>query len=440
MTDRNLDPSRHAPSLWAATAPDAPPTAPLAPGEHVADLAVIGAGFTGLSAALHAAQRGTDVVVLEASEIGWGASGRNNGLAIPALTRADPDVLVAEFGPETGESVVAILRDSAQTLFELVRRHGIDCEAAQTGWIQPAHRESRLALSRSRFEQWRRRGAAVELLDRDRVAELTGSRFWYGGWRAATGGHLNPLAFARGLARAAIAAGARVHTRTPAAGIVREGDRWRVDTPAGCVRARFVVLATHGYSGLFAPDAWPGVRKCIVPARSYQMATRPLPDDVRRTVLPGNAAMSDTHADLHFGHFDARGRFVTGGALVIAAGYDERLRARIGARLVRMFPQLEAAGEIRFEHVWHGYFAATVDKLPRFHRLADGLVTWLGCNGRGVAFGTALGPVLADAAMGSKPALDALPFEPLRPIPAHALARRTALAAMLYYRWLDGRD
>ncbi len=440
MTDPNRDPNRLPPSLWADTAEPAPATTPLPPGEHRCDLLVIGAGFTGLSSALHAAQAGVATTVLESAEIGWGASGRNNGLAIPALTRADPDVLVAEFGPDKGESVVAILRDSSQMLFDLVRTHGIRCEAVQSGWLQPAHRESRMALARSRHAQWQRRGAPVELLDRDQVEALTGTRFWHGGWINRSGGHINPLGFARGLARAAIDAGAQVFTRSPATGLERVGDGWLARTPQGTVRARAVVLATHGYTGLFAPSPWPDLQRTMVPTRSYQMATRPIPAAMRATILPTNVAMSDTHNDLHFAHWDAEGRLVTGGAMVIPLGYENRLRARIGERWLRVYPQLAPLGTLQFDHVWHGYFASTPDRIPRFHRLADGVVTWLGCNGRGVALGTALGPVLADAALGRAEAVAKLPFEAPRVVVAQGLVKRMAMGAMLYFRWLDGRD
>jgi len=435
--DPNLDPLDHAPSLWAATAEPAPLTEALPPGEHRADLVVVGGGFGGLSAALHAAERGAQVIVLEASEIGWGASGRNNGQVIPCLTRADPDLLVGEFGAEKGEALVALIRDSADTLFELVSKHGIACEAVQNGWVQPAHRESRLAIARSRHEQWARRGAPVELLDREQLANITGSNYWHGGWQNPTGGHLNPLGFARGLARAAQAAGAQVHTRSAATALQREGDRWRVSTVSGSILSRRVIIATHSYSGLFAPSLWPGLAQTLIPLRSYQVATQVLPPDIRATILPHNHAMSDTHRDLHFARLDSHGRLVTGGALIVAANFESRLRQRIGARLLKIFPQLAALGEIGFDYVWHGYFAATPDQLPRFHQLADGLYTWVGCNGRGVALSTALGPVLADAALGDRVAL---PFAAPRHIPAHALVKRTAMAAMVYYRWLDGRD
>lgn len=440
MIDPNLDPARQPPSLWAATAAPGPDTGPLPPGEHEADLLVVGAGVTGLAAALHAAQRGAKVVVLEASEIGWGASGRNNGQVIPTLTRADPDVLVRAFGSAHGETLVALLRDSADTVFDLVRRHAIDCEAVQNGWVQPAHRESRLELSRSRCAQWRRRGAPAELLDREQVAAITGSRFWCGGWQNPTGGHLNPLAFARGLARAAIGAGAALYTRTPVGRVQRAGDRWQVGAGAASVRARRVLVATHGYSGFATPSPWPGLAQTLVPVRSYQIATPPLPPELRASILPRNHAMSDTQADLHFARLDAQGRLVSGGALVLATGYEQRLRERIGARLLKLFPQLQPLAPIKFDYLWHGVFAATPDKLPRFWRLDDGVFGWVGCNGRGLAFGTALGPVLADAALDGDRAAATLPFEAPRVIPGRAWARLGVAATTLYYRWRDGQD
>lgn len=437
MKNPNLDSLRHAPSLWAHTAEKAPDTQALAPGEHRADLVVVGGGFGGLSAALHAAEKGLKVILLEASEIGWGASGRNNGQVIPCLTRADPDILVKEFGSEKGEALVALLRDSASAVFDLIRKHKIECEAVQNGWVQPAHRKSRLAVAQSRHDQWKRRGAPVELLDQDQVAAITGSAYWYGGWQNSTGGHINPLGFARGLARAAIAAGAQVHTRSAVSRVQREGDDWKISTASSVVRSTRVILATQGYTGFFTPELWTGLARSLVPARSYQMATQVLPEDIRATILPKNHALSDTHGDLHFARFDAKGRLVTGGALIIPAYFDARLRQRIGARLHKLFPQLDALGKVCFDYLWHGDFAATPDKLPRFHRLDKGLYTWIGCNGRGVALATALGPVLVDAALGAD---SLLPLEQPRPIAAHALVKRVAMAAMLYYRWLDSRD
>src|SRR5262249_48992579 len=175
-------------------APPAPP-APKLTALHAdaeTDVAVIGGGFSGLSTALHLRETGRDVVVLEAHDIGYGASGRNNGQVIPTLTRLDPDDMVARLGPESGERVVALVRASPSYLFDLVRRHGIACDAEQTGWIQPAHAPDRMRLSEKRVAQWSRRGAPAELIDRARMRDMLGSDAWFGGWSNPTGGHINP--------------------------------------------------------------------------------------------------------------------------------------------------------------------------------------------------------------------------------------------------------
>ncbi|MGE0719680.1 MAG: NAD(P)/FAD-dependent oxidoreductase [Alphaproteobacteria bacterium] len=420
------------PSLWAATAPPGPATTPLA-GDERADVVVVGGGYSGLSTALHLAERGVSVALLEAAVVGWGASGRNNGQVIPTHPRFDPEHWVAMFGKERGEAYAATVRDSAAFTFDLIRRLRIDCEAVQNGWVQPAHRASRVALSRRRFEQWAARGAPVELLDRDATVAVTGSEFWHGGWRNRDGGHINPLGYARGLARGAIAAGVRVFEGSPATAIARAGTGWKVTTAAGSVTAEKVVLATNAYSD----DLWPGLRQTVIPVRSYQMATRPLGENVRRSILVGNIALSDTQGDLHFFRFDKDGRLVSGGALAIHAGHDARLRRRIGQRIARVFPQV---GEVAFDHLWHGYVGITQDRMPHLHELAPGVVGWIGCQGRGVALATIMGRIVAEwVATGSRDGLP-LPVAPLAPIPAHGFARRIARGMLLLYRWRDGRD
>ena len=420
------------PSLWAATAPPGPRTRPLA-GDVTADVVVVGAGYTGLSTALHLAGRGASVVVVEAAVAGWGASGRNNGQVIPTHPRFDPEQFVAMLGPEQGEAYAALVRDSAAYTFDLIRRHGIDCEAEQNGWIQPAHRPGRVALSRRRAEQWSRRGAPVELLDRQQTAAITGSDFWHGGWLNRDGGHVNPLAYARGLAHAAIAAGARLFEESPATALVRDGTRWKVSTPGGSVTADQVVLATNAYSD----DLWPGFRQTVIPVRSYQMATRPVGENVRRSILVGNVALSDTQGDLHFFRFDRSGRLVSGGALVVHAGHEARLRRRIGTRLHKVFPQL--GPDIGFDYLWHGFVGITADRMPHLHELAPGVVAWVGCQGRGVALASILGREIARWLDTRSADGLPLPLSPLQPIPAHGFARRIARGMLLLYRWRDGR-
>lgn len=419
-------------SIWSASTPAGPVCPPLA-GAATTDTVVIGAGFTGLSTALNLRKAGVDVTVVEAAEPGWGASGRNNGQVIPTLSRPDPDDIEARHG-EAGARFVALLRDCAATLFDMVREYGIDAEAEQTGWVQPVHTPGRIKISERRVAQWSKRGAPVELLDRAHVRSMLGSDAWHGGFWNRTGGHVNPLALARGLAHAAIAAGARIHGQTPALGYSRQGDRWVVRTPSGEVRARALVLATNAYTGEFSAGLAPRIARELVPIRSWQMATQVLPDDVRASIIPGRQAMSDTHGDLYFARLDARNRLITGGAILAPFDRRERLKRMIAERLSRLWPQI---GEVRFDHVWNGYVGMTDDFMPRFHRLGSDAFAWAGCNGRAVGLAVALGAEFAKAVQGVPDRELAMPFTEPTPLPLHAVARRVAPLMLLRYRRLD---
>lgn len=422
------------PSLWAATAPAALPSIPLR--EAVAaDVAVIGAGFAGLSAALHVAEAGKSVVVLEAHEVGHGGAGRNNGQVIPSLTRADPADLRQRFGDEAGNRLARLVAGSAAFTFDLIRRHNIQADARQTGWLQPAHSPGRAALSRRRFEQWGELGAAVSYLDGAAVRDLTGADGYHAAWLAHDGGHVNPLALARGLATAARAAGARLFTHSPVSSVTAEGDGWRLTTPHGSVLAGKVVVATDSY----ADDLFPSLRRSLVPVRFFQIATEPLPPEITSRVLARGQSLSDTHADLYFFRPTADRRIVSGGALVFETGWRGRLESRVADRLYRVFPAF-AGQDIRFEYAWDGTIAFTLDFLPHLHQLAPGVVTVTGYNGRGVALATASGRVLAQAALGQ--ALDDLdiPLSPVRPVPLQGVLRRLAGLELLRYRLRDRRE
>lgn len=424
------------PSLWAAVTPQLDGLRPL-DGSITADAVVIGAGFTGLSTALHLRERGVGVVVLEAVEPGWGASGRNNGQVIPTLTRPEPADIISRHGA-AGERLVHMIRDSAGELFDLVRRYRLAAEAEQSGWIQPVHTPGRMKMAERRVAQWSRHGADVRLLSRDEVRSAVGSDVWHGGWTAPSGGHVNPLALTREMARAVVAAGGRIHVRTPATAYVREAPgSWRVDTPTGTVRARALVLASNAYTGMFARGLAPAIAAEVVPVLSWQMATAPLSPAVALSFLPGRQAMSDTHGDLHFCRWDARNRLVTGGALMVAANGADRLRRRIAARLARWSPKL--AG-LTFDYVWNGDIGMTTDFMPRFHVLGPDAYGWIGCNGRAVALSISIGRELARAATGERLDALALPVTEPRPLPLHGLVRRVAPLRLISFRWRDARE
>ena len=167
------------------------------------------------------------------------------------------------------------------------------------------------------------------------------------------------------------------------------------------------------------------------------MATQPLGDNVRRHVIPGRQAVSDTHGELHFARYDARNRLVTGGALIGTANAAARLRRRVGARLQRMFAPV---GEVTFDYLWSGYLGMTADYMPRVHRLGPDGYAWAGCNGRGVALSIAMGREMARAIGGTPPDELALPFSEPAPLPLHGLVRRLAPLRLLEYRWRDARE
>lgn len=420
-------------SLWAAVTPPGPELPQLV-GTAQADVVIIGAGFTGLSTALHLREAGVDVAVVEAAEPGWGGSGRNNGQVIPTLTRPDPEDIVARHGA-AGERFVALLRDCASTLFDVARRYQIQAEQEQAGWVQPVHSPGRIRIAERRVRQWSRVGAAVEFLSREEVAKMLGSDVWFGGFWNRTGGHVNPLALSRGLARAALDRGARIYARSPVSRFERRGDRWIVTTPPGQIGGRALILATNAYTGEFAKTLAPDIAREVMPVRSWQMATEPLSDAARRIVIPGRQAMSDTHGELYFARYDARNRLVTGGAQM---GSDaESLKASVAARLKRLWP---AIGDVKFDYIWNGYVGMTTDFLPRIHRLGPDAFAWAGCNGRAVALSIAIGQELAKAARGV-PAQDlALPFTEPLPWVAHGLLRRLAPLMLMVYRRRDAAE
>lgn len=417
------------PSVWTATAPPGPPTPPLQ-GPAEADVAVIGAGYTGLSAALHLAERGASVVVLDQGEPGWGASGRNGGQVIPGL-KYDPDEIEAKLGPEQGARLNEFAGKAPDLVFDLIRRYAIACDPVREGWLQAAHSPAGRIKAERRAEQWAKRGANVEVLDRAVMAKLLGSEAYCGGWIDRRGGTIQPLAYARGLAAVAVAKGIAMHGGTPAQTLTRGDGKWYIEAPGASVAAETVLLCTNGYTtGLF-----PGLQREVVPVNSYQAATRPLPDHVRKTILPGGQSVSDTRRVLHYFRLDRDGRFIMGGR---GAAEDEPGPERFG-RLHRaareLYPPL---GEAEWSNHWSGRIALTRDFLPHLLELGPGLFAGLGYQGRGVAMATAMGALLAARAQGTAETGLPLPVGPRRPFPLHGLRVPVVYLAARWYRLLDG--
>ncbi|MER8725553.1 FAD-binding oxidoreductase [Mesorhizobium sp. M0751] len=380
------------------------------------DLAIVGGGFLGLSTALHTVEKGVAVAVLEAETIAWGATGRNAGFVVPNFAKRDPDDIIAQLGPERGERLVDFAAGGADLVFDLIKRHGIECDAVQSGWIQPAHSPAALEKTRSRAEQWARRGRPAVALDSQAAEELTGVRGYLGGWMDRSGGVLNPVEYARGLADSAEKAGARIFEYTRVKSIDRTGGGWALKTAAGSVRAEKVLVATNAYGG--ALDC--ALQRTYFPLKIFQIATAPLPRETRTRLLPGGQGVGDTRRNLFTFRFDSGNRLITGGMHVFGPGADTRVPRAIWRRLAK---HLDLPEIPPLEYSWSGMAAVEPDFLPHLVDLGPGLIAGFACNGRGIAMTTAMGKVLADWVDRTKPQDLPLPFAPPSPIPFHSLVR-----------------
>jgi glycine/D-amino acid oxidase-like deaminating enzyme len=416
------------PSLYADTAVAPTPTPPLDADRNV-PVAIIGGGFTGLSTALHLAEQGVQATVLEAQEPGWGASGNNGGQVNPGL-KHDPDQIEADFGPELGRRMIEFSYGTTNFTLDLIRRYQIPCEARQNGTLRAAYNAASAAAIENTAKQCIRRGMPVTLLDAQKMREMTGTgRYLCAMWDI-RGGDLHPLSYARGLARAAIAAGTAVYGETPALSLRRDGARWRIETPRAIVHAEKVLLATNG----FTDDLWPALRRTIVPVFSSIAATAPLSDDVAREIMPTRSVLYESgHITVYY-RIDARNRLLMGGRgpmRWIRSASDVSYFIRYAERL---WPQLKG---VTWTHGWNSRLAITADHYPHVHEPAENLLISLGCNGRGVALSTAMGAQLARRLIGGNSAEIDMPVTGIRPIAMHAFWPLAVTGAVLAGRVRD---
>ena len=414
--------------LWADTAP-ASPQYPTLTETVDADVVIIGGGFTGLSTALALAERGRTAIVLEAGQPGSGASGVSGGQVIPGLRHFDHDLMSA-YGPEIGRRAYKFGGDSADRTFAIIARHNIECGAAQTGKIQAADSAAGLNEAHRRFTAWHAAGAPVEMIDRKSLADRLGTDVYLGGMIDGRGGTVQPLALTRGLAAAATSAGARIFGSSAALRIIREGNDWRVETRTGAARARQLLLATNAATG----SLWPGLDRCFMPVWSYQIATVPIGGRLSAPALRDGSAVADTRRVLRYFRSDADGRLIGGGKGVSRAPRhiaDFEFQRQV---LQRLYPEL---AETQLSHAWGGQVAITIDRLPRIFALGDGAYAHLGCNGKGVAWCTAIGEAFAEAFVEDRPAALPIPVTPVSPIPFHQFRK---LYVALGGAWLRMRD
>lgn len=378
--------------LWARTAPPAPALTALA--DHLrCDVAIIGAGYTGLSAALHLAQAGVDVIVLEAEEIGFGGSGRNVGL-VNAGMWIMPDDVAEVLGKKYQERLLHELSEAPNLVFELIDRHKISCEAVRNGTLHCAVGEGGLREINRRGEQWLKRGADVEILDRPATAAKLGSSAYQGALLDRRAGTIQPLAYARGLAKAAHDNGARIFSQTSVLSARAAPERlWRLETPGGSVMANWIIVAGNAY----IQGPWSALRQELVSLPYFNCATTPLSTQALEEILPERQGAWDTNAVLSSFRLDDAGRLIFGSVGALRFGGQKIHKEWAQRAISRIFPQLPCTS---IEFSWFGRIGMTKDHVPRFHKLDRNVIGFQGYNGRGIGTGTVFGRALAGFIVG----------------------------------------
>ncbi|GAW36762.1 gamma-glutamylputrescine oxidoreductase [Roseovarius sp. A-2] len=402
-------------SLWDASAQESDYTAPLDSEEQV-DVAIVGAGFTGLSTALHCAEKGLSAHVIEAEQIGYGGSGRNVGLVNAALW-LPPQKVKESLGPTYGPRFIKKFGKGPEYVFSLIEKHQIRCEVTRTGTIHAAHGPSGYADLQERHNEWQRLGEPVDLLGRDEVSEMIGTRHFHGGLVDRRCGTINPMGYCRGLARAALGAGAKISTGVRATRLRRDDDLWRVETDSGTLTAKAVILGTNAYTDAL----WPGLNRTFTMIHYFQLATKPLGPEADY-ILPGKQGLWDTGQIMFNIRRDAFDRLLIGSMGKVVGTKDNGLSHRWAKKqIARIFPKL---GPVEFDEAWTGQIAMTPDHLPRIHQLEANLFTPIGYNGRGITTGTIFGEAMAGLLTGLDPADLPLPMTDLATVPSAPIMSR----------------
>lgn len=373
--------------LWHQTCQENT-TFPELSGEVETDLVVIGGGYTGCAAALKAAELGASVHLIEAAEIGFGGSGRNVGLANAGLW-LPPEDINAELGEKAGSRLTALLAAAPDLVFSLIEEHAIQCEPERSGTLNCAHAPSGMKDLHRRHAQLTATGAPVELLNRDEAVKRVGSDAVHGALFDPRAGTIQPLAYVRGLARAAASTGAHLHSKSPATALSRDGDGWHVTTPKGSLRARHLIMATNAYGrdlpGYTAPQ--------LIPVHYFQAATDPLPAPLLDRILPGREGCWDSALVMSSWRLDRAGRLIIGGMGSLGHIGSALHRNWLSRKLEALFPELRQAP---LRSHWHGRIAMTTEHLPKILDLLGGYACF-GYSGRGIGPGTLFGTRMAEA-------------------------------------------
>ena len=418
-------------SYYEASVQRGPARPPLQ--EHLrADAVVIGAGFSGLSAALEMAQRGLSVVVLEADRIGSGASGRNGGQAIVGYASGQGP-FESQLGPNEASRAWAMSLEAIELIDRRIAEHGIDCDRA-FGYVYVADSARKATALRAEMDDLAERGMAIDWAEGDDVGRLIGTRRYVAAARENRSGHLHPLKYALGLARAAEAAGVRIFERSAVTALQR-GDTLVARTAQGQVSARFGTLAGNCMLPEHGPAVAPEIAPRIMPVGTYIIGTALVDAALADRLIPGNAAVCDNNFVLDYFRFSAERRMLFGGRVSYTTRTPPNLQATMRERMCAVFPELRG---VPVDHVWGGFVDISMNRAPDFGRLGPNLYYLQGFSGHGVALTGLAGQLVAEAVIGQAGRFDVFARLRHRRFPGGPLLRTPSLAlGMLWHRLRD---
>jgi len=424
----NLSPEEHTRSYYAATATTRTDY-PVLSGSVTVDVCVVGAGFTGISAALTLAERGYSVAVVEANRIGWGASGRNGGQVINGFAGAEK--LVKYHGSHTAELIRNMKWRGNEIIKSRVEKYNIECDL-KPGFLEVARNARQMRALEDEYADIKRRGMQqdFQLLDRAELEKTIGTPRYVGGLLSNNDGHVHPLNLCIGEARAAAGLGVHIFEQSPVTGI-EHGDRARIITAGGDVTAKSVVLAGNAYHFLEKKH----LSGLLFPASSYVIATEPLGDDLVREINPRDVAICDMNHVPDYYRLSADKRMLFGGVANYSGRELRDIKKVLEPRMLRLYPQLEGA---RIDYEWGGKIGIIVNRVLLMGRLAGNIFYSQGYCGHGVSPTHMAGEIMADSVEGKYDRLELFEKYPHTPIPLGRWAGNQLVGlGMLYFKFLD---
>ena len=421
--------STHEASYYAATA-KALVDRPQLVGDHKSDICIIGGGFTGTSAALHLAEAGYQVTLLEAHKIGWGASGRNGGQICQGHNMGHEE-MVKQVGKEAADLLWQTSVDSVTLVKDLVKQYQINCDLSD-GVLHVANKPKHAQDIRDAVAYKRDvlGYQGVSFLNADEVAQKLGTDRYHGGEWYTEGAHLHPLNFALGLAKAAEGHGAKLYENSAVIDY-QAGEKPVVRTAKGQVTCRYILFACNGYLGHLNR---PAARK-IMPINNFIIATEPLPQEVIGRINPDNIAIADSKFVVNYYRLSADGRMLWGGGENYSPRFPKDIAGFVKKHMIETYPELD---RYRIDYAWGGTLAITLNRMPHIARQDENIFVAHGYSGHGVALATFAGAVFAKVVQGSLETVDAFEKLPMRDFPGGTLLRWPGLVAgMLYYSMLD---